>query len=112
MARSETITINDREFIVRKFTVRDIREIEERLTKGEAFTIIDAMFPEGLPSAVLFKSLQVGIDDLDELLPEDIKQLMEAVAELNPTYADSLIKRVSAAKEIMSSDLTKPARSS
>lgn len=126
MAISETITINNRQFTARKLTVRDIRNIEEILSPapllpagkpGEVAplacpaqyvpNVIDAMFIDGLPSVVLFTSLQVGLDDLDDLLPEQVKELMEAVANINPIYAESLT-RLSAIAKTLSSSSTAP----
>lgn len=95
MAISETVIINDTKFTARRMTVREIREINEQLEAGAKQTILDLLFEDGLPSPSVLKSLDVELEALDNLEPEQIKELMEAVAKVNPIYA-AMEKRLAA----------------
>lgn len=95
MAVAEQVTIKGKTYTAKRLTVKDIREISSELEGGAKQTVIDQLFEDALPSPAFFRSLGVYIDDLDELDPEEIRELMEAVAKANPTYA-AMEKRMAA----------------
>lgn len=95
MAVSEIKKIGGTEFVARRLTVKDVRDIIEEQEKGVGWSYIDVVVEEGLPTGAVLRSLGVELDDLDELEFEDIPSLMEMVASVNPTYA-AMEKRVAA----------------
>ncbi len=95
MATSETIKIADQSFTAVPLTVKQIREVIEWREADSPFSVIDLLFKDGLPSKAMLMSLSVTEEEIEEFLPEQVQELMEAVAKANPTYAD-MEKRMSA----------------
>lgn len=99
MAQSETVKIGTKKFTATVLTVRQVRDVLEEVESDDYKAgLIDRLFVDGIPQPAFLASLNVELDELDELTPEDIKQLMEAVAKVNPTYA-GMEKRMSANDE-------------
>lgn len=96
MARSETVTINDRKFTATCLTVGQVRDILVQVEEKDYRPgLIDRLFEDGLPEPAFYLSLGITEEDIGDLVPEQVKELMEAVAASNPTYAD-MEKRMSA----------------
>lgn len=96
MAASETLKIRGHEFTARALTMAELRQVlQDEEKEGRNLSIIDLLFEDGLPAKAFYLSLRLEEDDLDELYPEDIRELMEAVARANPTYA-AMEKRLAA----------------
>lgn len=96
MAQTETIKLHGKRFTATKLTVKQIRDVlEEVESKDYRPGLIDRLFVDSIPQPAFLSSLGVELDELDELSPEEVKELMEAVATVNPTYAD-MEKRMSA----------------
>lgn len=99
MAQSETVTIGKKKFTATVLTVRQVRDVLDEVEDEEYRAgLIDRLFVDGIPQPAFLASLGVELDELDNLTPEDIKTLMEAVAKVNPTYA-GMEKRMSASGE-------------
>lgn len=96
MARSETVTIADRKFTATCLTVAQVRDVLDQVeAKDYRSGLIDRIFEDGLPEPAFYLSLGIKEKDIEDLVPEQVKDLMEAVAAANPTYAD-MEKRMSA----------------
>jgi hypothetical protein len=99
MPTAETIKIQDKEFTARTLTVRQMVDIFENAEKKTP-DLIDHLFDEGINSQVFYKSLQITLDDIGDLSPEEIPELMGAVARVNPSWA-GMEKRLREAQKVM-----------
>lgn len=97
MARTETLTFGDKKFTARVLSMREIRDIVKEVESPDyRKDLIDNMFEDGLPSPAFYCALDCTEDDIVELKdPEQVKELMEAVAKINPIYA-GMERRMSA----------------
>jgi hypothetical protein len=86
MATAEVVKIRDREFTARTLTVKDVIDVFDS-SEERKLDVLDHLFEDGLDSQFFYKSLQISINDIVDLTPEEVKTLMEAVARVNPTYA-------------------------
>jgi hypothetical protein len=108
---TKKITLRDTEYTARALTVREVfelidedrrdREIQDEdvptaksKKKDEAkeqrdleLSCIRMLFEDPLDPRAFFLSLGVSFADISHLTPEEIQQLMEVVAEANPTFA-------------------------
>ncbi len=96
MAQSETVTIGEKKFTATVLTVKQVREVLQQVeAKDYKAGLIDMLFEDGLPEPAFYAALGIEETDIEELTPEDVKELMEAVAKVNPSYA-GMEKRMSA----------------
>jgi hypothetical protein len=86
MANAEVVKIGEKEFTARTLSVKDVIDVFDSSEKRK-LDVIDHLFEDGLDSQFFYKALQISIDDVSNLTPEEVKTLMEAVARVNPTYA-------------------------
>lgn len=92
MAVSESITINGKRFTATRLTMRQIRDcLAEIETPGQRRGLVGRLFVDSLPEPAFYASLGIDEEQLIEsgLSAEDVKELMEAVAKINPTFAAS-----------------------
>lgn len=105
MAASETVTIKGTEYIARPLTMLEIRNVMEEVEdKKRDLSLVDLLFEDGIPSPAFFRSLRIDEKEIDNLYPEQVKELMEAVAAANPIYA-AMEKRVAAGLEQLQENL-------
>ncbi len=98
MAQSETVTVGGKKFTATVLTVKQVREVLQQVeAKNYKPGLIDKLFEDGLPEPAFYAALSIKETDIEELTPEDVKELMEAVAKVNPSYA-GMEKRMSANK--------------
>jgi hypothetical protein len=117
MPKLEEIKIGEKTFIARSLTVNQVLNVidppretdlpidptveitdEEKRRREEAAAekarkelernIIRMLFVDAPDPRAFYSSLQIGYDDIKDLTPEDVKLLMEAVARVNPHYAE------------------------
>jgi hypothetical protein len=86
MRKSKTIKIDDKEITVKELTAGQITNEIENLGKG-GLDDIDMLFPDKLPSSVLKTSTEFSNDDLSKFAPSELEVLLDAVEEVNPTFA-------------------------
>lgn len=86
MRKTKIIKINDREITVKELTVDQIIKIMDSSDDPD-INDIDMLFPDRLPSSALVMSLGMKIKDLARYTPSEIESMLDAVEEINPTFA-------------------------
>ena len=92
MRKTKIIKINDREITVKELTVSQIIKIMDSSDDPD-INDIDMLFPDRLPSSALVMSLGMKIEALTKYAPSEIESMLDAVEEINPTFA-GLIQRL------------------
>lgn len=90
MRKEKAFKIGDKKFTARELTVKQIVQITDSLGKDMEVGDIDMLFPDRLPSSALAMSLDVALEDLAEYAPSEIELMIDAVEEINPTFAGLL----------------------
>jgi hypothetical protein len=86
MVKTETMEIAGREFTAKSFLVGEIVNILKEVEDMKP-DLIDHLFEDGVDSSVFYKSLGITIDDIGDLTPEEVGELMSMVVRVNPRYA-------------------------
>jgi len=87
MRKEKPFKIGDKKFTAHELTVREITKINDSLGKDAEIGDIDMLFPNRLPSTALAVSLEMTIENLAEYAPSEIEIMIDAVEEVNPTFA-------------------------
>lgn len=83
MQKLKSIKIDKKDIIVKELSVKDIMELfdtEENKDKNKDISITDQL------NKILPKIVNVSIEDLKEMYPSDIKQIWDAVKEVNSSF--------------------------
>jgi hypothetical protein len=81
---TETITIRNRKFTAKSFSVGDIIDILKEMGNRNQ-DVIDLLFEDGIESPFFYRALEVTRDDIDKLDPEEVGELMKVVGRVNPS---------------------------
>lgn len=100
MRKTKTIKIDDREILVRELTVAQITEMMESLNDAE-INNIDTLFPDRLPSAALFMSTGMTVNEIAEYTPSEIEIMLDAVEEVNPTFAGLMQRLANVGRQVL-----------
>lgn len=90
--RGQTITVNE-------LTVKQVREIFERIRK-DPDQLIDDLVDQPVPVLAVCTSSGIGLDQLEDALPSELVKLFEKVAEVNPSLASMIRRRIEAANKL------------
>ncbi len=102
MRRKKTIAIDDRDITVKELSVSQVRELMDSLEEKRDISTIDMLFPDGLPAEAIAASTGISVKKLEEeFTPSEIKQIIEAVENLNPFFANMMKRMISAGREIL-----------
>jgi hypothetical protein len=94
MKRTKTIKINDKEIICAELSAGEVQEIMDGLETIKT-GIVDLLFPDRIPSSTIKKSTGMGDEELNKYSPSEMEIIIDAVEEVNPTFA-SLLQRLAA----------------
>jgi len=87
MRKEKPFKIGDKKFTARELRVKQIVTITDSLGKDAEISDIDMLFPDRLPSGALAMSLGMTGEELAEYAPSEIETMIDAVEEVNPTFA-------------------------
>lgn len=94
MRREKEFKIGEEKLTAYELTVKEIMQITDTFDKPDTeISDIDMLFPDRLPSVALLMSLKMTPEDLTEYGPSEIETMLDAVEEINPTFA-GLIQRL------------------
>ena len=96
MQDSITTTFLGNSVTVRELTVKQVREIFERLKKDQSL-FIDDLLDQPVPTLAVSESTGISIEQLEEGKPSDLVELYEAVVKVNPSLASMIRRRIEAA---------------
>jgi len=103
MRKEKKFKIDKKEFIARELTVKKIAQITDALGSTDAeVNDIDMLFPDRIPSSVLLLSLQVDPEEIAEYAPSEIETMLDAVEEVNPTFAALMQRLASVGRQVLS----------
>ena len=77
----------------RELTVREIRDVMKAADAGNLqLGMIDLLFPDGMPGAVVQTSTGLTEEQLGAMTPSELAEVVEAVKTANPLYAAHLAR--------------------
>ena len=98
MRKTKTVKINDREITAQELTVKQIDKIMSTLDDPE-ISNIDMLFPDRLPSIALSEGTGLSVDELADFTPSELEIMLNAVEELNPTFAGLMERLASVGRQ-------------
>ena len=90
MGKINTFRLEDEELIARELTVSQVKEILDEAESGQTeMDIIELMFPDRVPLAVVLASTGLTREGLDEkhFPPSAIEKIFDEVEKVNPISA-------------------------
>lgn len=99
MQDSIITTFQSHPVTVKELTVKQVREIFERL-KNEQSMFIDDLLDQPVPALAISESAGISIEQLEECKPSDLAELCEAVVKVNPFLASMIRRRIEAADRL------------
>lgn len=94
MQRTKAIIIDNKEIICSELLTGEVQEIMDGLETIKT-GIIDMLFPDRIPSCAIKKSTGMSDENLNKYSPSELEIIINAVEEVNPTFA-SLLQRLAA----------------
>ncbi len=101
MRKTKKIKTEQGEIVVNELTIAELKNSIEEIEKQQQPHIVDFMF-DNMPSAVIAKSIDVEIDELEQFTQTDLVHIEEAVVELNP-LAQKMFTKLTSILETMNS---------
>lgn len=99
MQDSITTTFQGQSITVHELTVKQVREIFERL-RNEQPRFIDDLLDQPVPALAVSESTGIPIDQLEEAKPSDLVDLCKQVVKVNPSLASMISRRIEAADRL------------
>jgi hypothetical protein len=99
MQDSITTTFQSQTITVKELTVKQVRELFERL-KNEQSLFIDDLLDHPIPSLAISESTGIPLEQLDEAKPSELVSLCEQVVKANPSLASMISRRIEAAERL------------
>lgn len=99
MQDSITTTFQGQTITVKELTVKQVRELFERLKKEQSM-FIDDLLDHPVPALAVSESTDIPIDQLEEARPSDLIELCETVVKVNPSLASMIRRRIEAANRL------------
>jgi len=62
---------------------------------------IDMLFPDRIPSSVLLLSMKLTREEIAEYAPSEIEIMIDAVEEINPTFAGLMQRLASVGRQVL-----------
>ena len=95
MQDSTMVTFQGKELTVKEMTVRQVREVFERLKNEEQQLFIDELLDQPVPAMLITESTGVPLEQLESAKPSELLPLCEAVIKVNPSSATPALNRSS-----------------
>jgi len=96
MPKSITTTFKGQEITVNELTLKQVREVFERLNhEGQLF--IDDLLDQPVPAMIVTESTGIPLEQLEEAKPSELVALCGEVIKVNPSLASMIRRRVEAA---------------
>ena len=99
MQDSLTATFKGQPVTVRELTVKQVREVFDRLDKDPVL-FIDDLLDQPVPVLIVVESTGLKIDELEEAKPSELIPLCSEVLRANPSCASMIRRRIEAAKKM------------
>lgn len=100
MQDSTMVTFQGKELTVKEMTVRQVREVFERLKNEEQQLFIDELLDQPVPAMLITESTGVPLEQLESAKPSELLPLCEAVIKVNPSFASMIKRRIEAADRL------------
>lgn len=107
MQRSKKIPVGDKEITVKELSVTQISNLMDQMEQTE-ISIIDLLFPDGVPAVAVAESTGIGIKQLETYPPSELKLIIEGVENLNPFFANMITRLAKAGEHIISEKPSTP----
>lgn len=95
----KTTTFKGETVTVRELTVKQVREVFDRLDK-ESTLFIDDLLDQPVPALIVVESTGITLEMLEESKPSEVVPLCKEVIEVNPSCASMIQRRVEAATKL------------
>lgn len=95
----KTTTFKGETVTVRELTVKQVREVFDRLDK-ESTLFIDDLLDQPVPALIVVESTGITLEALEESMPSEVIPLCKEVIEVNPSCASMIRRRVEAATRL------------
>lgn len=99
MQDSITTTFQGQSITVQELTVKQVRELFEKL-KNEPSLFIDDLLDQPVPALAVSESTGIPLDQLEEAKPSDLVDLCGQVVKVNPSLASMISRRIEAADRL------------
>ena len=107
MQRNKKIPVGDKEITATELSVSQIRNLLDQMEQTD-FSVIDLLFPDGVPAVAVAESTGIDIKKLEEYPPSELKIVIEGVENLNPFFANMITKLAKAGEQIISGKASTP----
>lgn len=91
----KTTTFKGQTITVRELTVKQVREVFDRLDK-ESMLFIDDLLDQPVPALIVVESTGITLEQLEESKPSEVIPLCKEVIAINPSCASMIRRRVEA----------------
>ena len=92
-------TFKGKDITVKELTVKQVREVFERLDK-ESVLFIDDLIDQPVPAILVVEATGIPLAELEDSKPSDLIALCSEVLNVNPTSASMIRRRIEAASEL------------
>ena len=99
MQDSIATTFQDQSITVKELTVKQVRELFERL-KNEPSLFIDDLIDQPVPALAISESTGISLEQLDAAKPSELVALCGEVVKVNPSLASMISRRIEAAERL------------
>jgi hypothetical protein len=99
MQDSTTTTFKEQTVTVKELTVKQVREVFNRLDK-DSVLFIDDLLDQPVPALLIVESTGIPLEELEESRPSELIPLCSEVITVNPTCASMIRRRVEAANRL------------
>ncbi len=107
MLRTKKIPVGDKEITVTELSVTQIRNLLDQMEQTQV-SIIDLLFPDGVPAVAVAESTGIDLKQLEEYPPSELKIIIEGVENLNPFFANMIARLAKAGEQMISESASTP----
>lgn len=110
MENTKKVCIGDQEYEGRELTVRQVKRVMAEIEHASEPSVLDLLFPDGMPAIVVAASTGMTVQDLEEMdiTPGDYARLQEAVAEVNPFFATMVGRLMDVGQKVLERNSNAP----
>ena len=99
MQDTTTATFQGQTVTIKELTVKQVREVFERLNK-EGAQFMDDLINQSVPALIVTECTGVPIEQLEEAKPSELVTLCAEVAQVNPSLASMILRRIEASDRL------------
>ncbi|MBM9615979.1 hypothetical protein JWJ90_17050 [Desulfobulbus rhabdoformis] len=99
MQDNTTTIFKGKTVTVQELTVKQVRELFERMQRGEPLFIED-LLDQPVPILAVSESTGIPLDELEDTKPSELIPLCQEVTTLNPSLASMIRRRIEAADRL------------